>query len=407
MLNEIISDDSLTAEQFTLLKQLIRQAESQGYLLVDDLMATLPELETNMPLLEEIMIYIINQGLKVYSDLEEAETKTEQKEASTAENNNKNQTEKTFQPEEFDLSAISPDDTLNLYLKEMASVPLLTFEQETTLAKQIERGDQARRKLQKISSDSPEAVRLRAEVRRGNEARSHLIQANTRLVVSIAKKYKGYGVPFTDLIQEGNLGLIKAITKFDYHRGYKFSTYATWWIRQSVTRALASQGRTIRIPVHMNDRLRKLKQISRRLEQVEGRKPTPEELAKEMKIEPSQVRWMLRSSRHPISLELPIGEEKDSELGDFIEDSDSPPPTDTTFHHLLREEIEDALATLPAREARILRLRFGLQNGEMYSLAEVGEKLGLTRERIRQLEKQALRRLRHPRRSRSLKDYLS
>jgi RNA polymerase primary sigma factor len=360
-----------------------------------------------MPLLEEIMIYIINQGLKVYSDLEEAETKTEQKEASTAENNNKNQTEKTFQPEEFDLSAISPDDTLNLYLKEMASVPLLSFEQETTLAKQIERGDQARRKLQKISSDSPEAVRLRAEIRRGNEARSHLIQANTRLVVSIAKKYKGYGVPFTDLIQEGNLGLIKAITKFDYHRGYKFSTYATWWIRQSVTRALASQGRTIRIPVHMNDRLRKLKQVSRRLEQVEGRKPTPEELAKEMKIEPSQVRWMLRSSRHPISLELPIGEEKDSELGDFIEDSDSPPPTDTTFHHLLREEIEDALATLPAREARILRLRFGLQNGEMYSLAEVGEKLGLTRERIRQLEKQALRRLRHPRRSRSLKDYLS
>ncbi|MCB0212630.1 MAG: RNA polymerase sigma factor RpoD, partial [Anaerolineae bacterium] len=252
-----------------------------------------------------------------------------------------------------------------------------------------------------------EAFKLKRFMREGDRARDHLIKANTRLVVSIAKKYMGQGVPFSDLIQEGNLGLMKAVEKFDYRRGYKFSTYATWWIRQAITRALADQGRTIRVPVHMSDRIRKLHQISRQLEQVWGRKPTPEELAEHMDLEPAKVRWMLRVSRHPVSLERPVGEEEDSELGNFIEDEDAPTPPDAAYHRLLQEKLEDVLSTLTPREARILRLRFGLQNGRSYTLEEVGKKFGLTRERIRQIEGQALRKLRHPRRSRQLRDYLS
>lgn len=404
MLDKINTDSSLSAEEIDLLQHLMRQAQTQGYLLVDDLLAAMPEIEENMAQLEEIFIYLVNQGLKIYSDLEESEEEispnTPQNEDGAA------QVKIDSLPSGLDLSSVPADNTLGLYFKEMASVPLLTFAEEVALAKQIERGRQAENKLCKISPDSEEAKALQAHVGQGDQARRHLIEANTRLVVSIAKKYVGYGVPFSDLIQEGNLGLIKAISKFDYHRGYKFSTYATWWIRQSITRALASQGRTIRIPIHMNDQLRKLRRVSRQLEQAWGRKPTPEELALEMNLEPSKVRWMLRASQHSVSLELPIGEESDSELSDFIEDEDMPPPSEVAHHHLLRQEIEEALATLPAREARVIRLRFGLQNGRIYSLEEVGEKFGLTRERIRQLEKQALRRLRHPRRSRLLREYL-
>ena len=288
----------------------------------------------------------------------------------------------------------------------MARVPLLTPAEETSLAKRLERGHRAERLAARGEQSEDETVRLRREVINGEQARDHLIRANTRLVVSIAKKYMGQGVPFSDLIQEGNLGLMKAVEKFDYRRGYKFSTYATWWIRQAITRALADQGRTIRVPVHMSDRLRKLHHVSRQLEQVWGRQPTPEELAVEMELEPGKVRWMLRVSRHPVSLERPVGEEEDSELGNFIEDVDAPTPPDVAYHRLLQEKLEDVLTTLTPREARILRLRFGLQNGRSYTLEEVGKKFGLTRERIRQIEGQALRKLRHPRRSRQLRDYL-
>lgn len=385
----------------TPLDLLLAKANERGFLVTDDLLAVIPEAEENMDQLEELFIQLVSQGLEVYSSLEDAEEERQLK----ASGQEGSAVEVEMDP--FDLSAIAADDTISLYLKEMARVPLLTTEQETALAKQLEDGRRAEKLLRKTARNTDEADELRVVVRKGNRSRDHLIQANTRLVVSIAKKYMGQGVPFSDLIQEGNLGLMKAVEKFDYRRGYKFSTYATWWIRQAITRALADQGRTIRVPVHMSDRIRKLHQVSRQLEQAWGRKPTPEELAIEMDLESSKVRWMLRVSRHPVSLERPVGEEEDSELGNFIEDEDAPTPPDAAYHHLLQEKLEDVLSTLTPREARILRLRFGLQNGRSYTLEEVGKKFGLTRERIRQIEGQALRKLRHPRRSRQLRDYLA
>jgi len=240
----------------------------------------------------------------------------------------------------------------------------------------------------------------------GLAARDHLIKANTRLVVSIAKKYLGRGVPFLDLIQEGNLGLMKAVNKYDYRRGFRFSTYATWWIRQTITRSIADQGRTIRVPVHMIDRIRQLYKIARRLEQELGRPPKVEELSNALDTPIDKVQWMLQVSWLPLSLESPVGDDEDSELGMFVEDEDTPSPSQVTFQKMLGEKLEDVLATLSPREARILRLRFGLENGKAYTLEEVGEKFGLTRERIRQIEGKALRRLRHPMRSRQLREYL-
>jgi RNA polymerase primary sigma factor len=387
--------------QVNMLDELMHKAVAQGYLITDDLLSAFPEVEDSMAQLEEIFIQLINQGIEVYGDAEEAE---EEKRLKEQESINELQNP---QIDPFDLSGIAADDTISLYLKEMARVPLLAPAEEIMLAKTLEKGRKAQKKLSKRQSSDEEVIKLNRTVREGDKARDHLIKANTRLVVSIAKKYMGQGVPFSDLIQEGNLGLMKAVEKFDYRRGYKFSTYATWWIRQAITRALADQGRTIRVPVHMSDRIRKLHQVSRQLEQVWGRKPTPEELAEHLDLEPSKVRWMLRVSRHPVSLERPVGEEEDSELGNFIEDEDAPTPPDAAYHRLLQEKLEDVLSTLTPREARILRLRFGLQNGRSYTLEEVGKKFGLTRERIRQIEGQALRKLRHPRRSRQLRDYLS
>jgi RNA polymerase primary sigma factor len=299
-------------------------------------------------------------------------------------------------------------DAVGLYLKEMSRVPLLNTVQEVNLAKRIERGVKAQKELNKLNGHTaPKAkTHLLDLITDGKAARDHLIQANTRLVVSIAKKYLGRGVPFLDLIQEGNLGLMKAVNKYDYRRGFRFSTYATWWIRQTITRSIADQGRTIRVPVHMIDRIRQMYKTARTLEQELGRPPKVEELSKAMEMSERKVQWMLRVSWLPLSLESPVGDEEDSELGMFVEDEKTPTPSDATTQKLLAEKIEEILATLSPREARILRLRFGLENGRTYTLEEVGEKFGLTRERIRQIEGKALRRLRHPMRSRQLKDYL-
>ncbi|MDH5507800.1 MAG: sigma-70 family RNA polymerase sigma factor [Anaerolineae bacterium] len=299
-------------------------------------------------------------------------------------------------------------DSVGLYLKEMSRVPLLSNVEEVAIAKRIEQARTAERQLKKLNGRTPEEDKLVLEtiIEDGRLAREHLIQANTRLVVSIAKKYVGRGVPFLDLIQEGNLGLMKAVKKYDYHRGFRFSTYATWWIRQTITRSIADQGRTIRVPVHMIDRIRLLYKTAHILEQRLGRPPGVEELAEAMEIDTGKVQWMLRVSWLPLSLESPVGDEEDSELGMFVEDQTTPSPSDTAIHNLLSSKVEEVLATISPREARILRLRFGLENGRSYTLEEVGEKFGLTRERIRQIEGKALRRLRHPMRSRQLREYL-
>ena len=310
----------------------------------------------------------------------------------------------TIEKQMFDLSDIPCDDSVGLYLKEMGCVSLLSLEEEVRLAKAVCQGREAERGLERLGLDPEERSQLEQWVEQARLARAHLIEANTRLVISIAKKYVGRGVPFLDLIQEGNLGLIKTIEKFDHTRGYRFSTYATWWIRQTITRAIADQGRTIRVPVHMVDQLRRLYKTAYQLEQEYGRRPVPEEIADAMQIKPDRVQWMLNVSRHPVSLARPVGEDEDSELEALIEDDSAPSPEESAYQSLLRAKVQEALSTLTPREARILRLRFGLQNGHRHTLEEVGKKFGLTRERIRQIESKALRRLRHPRRSRRLRD---
>ncbi|HBY96850.1 MAG TPA: RNA polymerase subunit sigma [Chloroflexi bacterium] len=397
-------------------EDLLQKARAQGYLTSADILEVFPEAEDRLAELEDFYVLLEEEGIDIYESEEEAKRAEEAAEAELAAELEADENE----PDEaelvdhtpavplFDLSDIESDDTVSLYLREVGSVPLLTAEQEVELARQFEEGREAERRLKRGEvQDEEEHERLERQVRLGNLARDHLTKANSRLVVSIAKKYMGQGVPLLDLIQEGNLGLMKAVDKFDYKRGYKFSTYATWWIRQAITRAIADQGRTIRVPVHMSDRIRKLYRVSRELEQTLGREPTPKEIAKELDLSPQKVRWMLRISRRPLSLEKPVGEEGDSELGSFIEDEDTPPPTELASANLLRQELEHALNTIDPREARILRLRYGLIDGRTHTLEELGQKFGLTRERIRQIEGEALRRLRHPSRSRRLKDYLN
>jgi RNA polymerase primary sigma factor len=303
---------------------------------------------------------------------------------------------------------ISSDDVIGLYLKEMSRVPLLNVEEEVRLAQRIEQGRSAKKALEKLKGHGSIKLRRELEVQRqdGVLAREHLIKANTRLVVSIAKKYIGRSMPFLDLIQEGNLGLMKAVEKYEYRRGYRFSTYATWWIRQTITRAIADQARTIRVPVHMTDRIRRMYKIFHEMEQALGRPPTHDELCVEMELEPDKLQWMLQVSWIPLSLDSPVGDDEDSEFGMFVEDEITPMPSQVTYENMLREKMNEVLGTLSPREARVLRLRFGLDNGHPYTLEEVGQKFGLTRERIRQIEGRALRRLRHPCRARQLREYL-
>ena len=313
---------------------------------------------------------------------------------------------------------VSIEDPVRMYLKEIGKVPLLSAEEEIELAKNMEAGAVAKEKIailksreenateEELAEIKEEIKNLQKDLDAGDEAKKRLAEANLRLVVSIAKRYVGRGMLFLDLIQEGNLGLIKAVEKFDYRKGYKFSTYATWWIRQAITRAIADQARTIRIPVHMVETINKLIRVSRQLLQELGREPSPEEIAAEMNMPVERVREILKISQEPVSLETPIGEEEDSHLGDFIQDDNVPVPADAAAFTLLKEQLEEVLGTLTEREQKVLTLRFGLEDGRARTLEEVGKEFDVTRERIRQIEAKALRKLRHPSRSRKLKDYL-
>lgn len=319
---------------------------------------------------------LMNRGVEIVDDADEPPVED------TPDANADEQQRQEKPVEDIDLSAdgLSIDDPVRMYLKEIGRVPLLTAQEEVALAKRMEAGDE--------------------------DAQKELAEANLRLVVSIAKRYVGRGMLFLDLIQEGNLGLIKAVEKFDYNKGYKFSTYATWWIRQAITRAIADQARTIRIPVHMVETINKLIRVSRQLLQKHGREPTLDEIAEEMEVSVDRVREIMKIAQEPVSLETPIGEEEDSHLGDFIEDHDAPAPADAASFMLLKEQLAEVLGTLTEREKRVLKLRFGLEDGKARTLEEVGKSFNVTRERIRQIEAKALRKLRHPSRSKKLKDFL-
>jgi RNA polymerase primary sigma factor len=379
-----------------ILSQLMEKASAQGYLTTDDLLDTSPELGEDTEGLSFIMLALRHRGVEMLdSDYDPL----------SAEGLTPPELIPWMEPETNDYTS---DDSVGMYLKEMSRVPLLKANEEWEIAVRIESGRKARMDLARCPGrkHSPERQRFEALVQDGILAREQIIKANTRLVVSIAKRYMGRGVAFLDLIQEGNLGLMKAVEKYDVHKGFRFSTYATWWIRQTITRAIADQARTIRLPVHINDRIRQIYKANRDLEQHLGRVPTPEELAAELKMEPEKVQYILQVSWLPLSLESPVGDDEDSDLGMFIEDELTPTPVQSAFQSLLKDKIEEVLGTLTPREARVLSMRFGLETGIPYTLEEVGEKFGLTRERIRQIESKALRRLRHPRRARQLKDYL-
>ena len=388
----LIPEDEAAANP--ILEQLLELGKVQGYVTSDDILAAFPDAERDLDQLEEVYAALLRKNIRYLDEAPDEDDAHDQE---------LTEIEKIREKDKNDLAQIDADDSVGLYLKEVGRVPLLTAEQEVSLSKRIERGRKAREAM--AGGDSNRAS-LRLFIEDGWAAREHLITANSRLVISVAKKYMGRGVPFLDLIQEGNIGLIRAAKKFDYRRGHKFSTYATWWIRQAVTRAIADQGRTIRVPVHMGDQINRLLRTSHQLTQMLGRDPTTEELAESLGVTPKKVENMIQVARRPISLETPTDEEEDSILSDFIQDNDSPAPTDIVTHSLLREQLRDVLHSLPPREVRILQLRYGLHDGQSYTLEEVGRKMGVTRERVRQIEAQALSRLRHPSHRRVLADYL-
>ncbi len=374
----------------------MEKAGIQGYLTTDDLMEVYPDSGQDTDQLRALFSALRRRGVDIVDPEEDP----------TAESSNAPDAQ--LELDQRINESVSGDDTVGLYLKEMSRVPLLSMEEELEIAIRIEKGRRARNESLQVNGRGAALARRKLEpvIQDGVLAREHLIKANTRLVVSIAKRYMGRGVPFLDLIQEGNLGLMKAVEKYDYHRGFRFSTYATWWIRQTISRAIADQARTIRVPVHMIDRIRQLYKSTHELEQKFGRQPTVEELAKAAGLTVQKVQWIMKVSWLPLSLESPVGDDEESELGMFIEDNFNPTPLQSAYQSMLKDKLEEVLSTLTPREARVLSLRFGLDDGNIYTLEEVGQKFGLTRERIRQIEGKALRRLRHPRRARELKDYL-
>ena len=388
-------------EEYSPIARLIELGRQKSYVTLDDILHFFPEAEQDVEQLEEAFAALLSAGIPFVEDV----TTTEPSEDELAVAEEPAEVEPALDIDDY-LANIDTDDTIGLYLKEVSRVPLLTAEEEVELAQRIERGRIAREELAKGNASPRRRQELRMLIEDGWAAREHLITANSRLVISVAKKYMGRGVPFLDLIQEGNIGLIRATKKFDYRRGHKFSTYATWWIRQAVTRAIADQGRTIRVPVHMGDQINKLLRVQHQLTQRLGREPSVEELANALEVPPKKVENMIQVARRPLSLETPTDDEEDSVLGDFIEDDEAAPPDDTATYNLLREHLAEVLNSLPPREVRILQLRYGLLDGQAYTLEEVGRKMGVTRERVRQIEAQALSRLRHPSIRRKLRDYL-
>ena len=390
-----------------MLQELLNRADQRGYVTFEDVLEVLDEDGDDVNAIESILYELDELGVELRQESDPPDSFILAEEGDSE-----------FEPEEIlqdptvgDISAVSADDPVGLYFRQMAQEPLLTAQEEIELAKRIELGKQARETYSRLGSREMYSETWIAHLERltidGQAAREHLGRANTRLVVSIAKRYMGQGLPFPDLIQEGNVGLMRAVDKYDYRRGNRFSTYATWWIRQAITRALAQKTRTIRIPLHMTERIRQMYRTAQALEQSLGRRPSPEEIATEMDLPADTIRSMMDASQHAIALERPVGDDGDSEFGDFIEDQDSPSPVESATQHLLQETIEEVLSELTPRQSHILRLRFGLGGGEPHTLEEIANKFGLSRERIRQLEKEALRRLRHPRLAHNLRDYLS
>jgi RNA polymerase primary sigma factor len=382
-------------------RELAVLGKERGGLTTDEIVEHLKAVELTPDQVDSVFVFLSDMGIEITDETVD-EIKEEMEEEESPKGGGKSA------GEDLDLS-VQPatNDPVRMYLKEIGKVHLLTAEEEVSLAKRIEAGEAASARLasdEKLSKDN--IARLHAVDADGLEAKKKLVEANLRLVVSIAKRYVGRGMLFLDLIQEGNLGLIRAVEKFDHGKGYKFSTYATWWIRQAITRAIADQARTIRIPVHMVETINKLVRVQRQLLQDLGREPLPEEIADEMELSPEKVREILKVSQEPVSLETPIGEEEDSHLGDFIEDSGAVVPVDAAAFKLLQEQLEEVLDDLNTREKRVIQLRFGLLDGQPRTLEEVGRVFGVTRERIRQIESKTLSKLRHPSRSGRLRDYI-
>lgn len=391
--------DTSGGNETLVIQELMNRADQRGYVTFEDVLELLDEDSDDVNAIEAVLDELDELGIELRQDVPDDDIDQREREFEAE--------EETHDPGVGDINAVSADDPVGLYFRQMAQEPLLTAQEEIGLAKRIEAGREAMARLAEVEVGSEEYERLQQIIADGQAAREHLGRANTRLVVSIAKRYMGQGLPFPDLIQEGNVGLMRAVDKYDYKRGNRFSTYATWWIRQAITRALAQKTRTIRIPLHMTERIRQMYRTAQVLEQTLGHRPTPEEIAKEMELPPESVRGMMDASQHAIALERPVGDDGDSEFGDFIEDQDSPSPVEAATQHLLQETIEEVLSELTPRQSHILRLRFGLGGGEPHTLEEIANKFGLSRERIRQLEKEALRRLRHPRLAHNLRDYLS
>ena len=402
MEEELVNFNNEDYENDSAISQLVEYGRQKSVVTIDDILRFFPDAEQDVDQLEEAFSALLSAGIQYTEENPSDDVDEDEMDLSDIDEDD----DENGIGLSDDLSNIDTDDTIGLYLKEVSRVPLLTADEEVELAQRIEKGRISREELARVNVTPERRLELRKNIEDSWAARDHLITANSRLVISVAKKYMGRGVPFLDLIQEGNIGLIRATKKFDYRRGHKFSTYATWWIRQAVTRAIADQGRTIRVPVHMGDQINKLLRYQHQLTQKLGRDPSVEELAAELDVPIKKVENMIQVARRPLSLETPTDEEEDSVLGDFIEDDDAPAPADSATYNLLKEHLQIILNDLPPREVRILQLRYGLLDGQAYTLEEVGNKMGVTRERVRQIEAQALSRLRHPSVQKILRDYL-